>query len=64
MTASAASQDAKSLDPRDDARQLESLFRKIAQRLATGFTGTITLHCHKGGVPRYTVEETLDPRGG
>lgn len=46
----------------EDAEKLQALFREIEQLLATGFTGTIRLHCHKGGVPRYTIEETREPR--
>lgn len=49
---------------RPEADQVQAVFREIEQLLATGFTGTIRLHCHKGGVPRYTIEETRTPAGG
>jgi len=52
------------VDPRDEVGHRQALFREIEELLATGFTGKIVLHCHKGGVPRYTTEETRTPRRG
>lgn len=57
-----ATQPATEPDRREDAERLEATFQAIRERLAAGFTGTIKLHCHKGGVPRYTIEETIEPR--
>jgi hypothetical protein len=48
----------------DEPTRRRILFREIEQLLATGFTGQITLHCHEGRIPRYTVEETRQPGRG
>jgi hypothetical protein len=50
--------------PANETARRAILFREIEQLLATGFTGQITLHCHEGRIPRYTVEETRQPGRG
>ena len=44
----------------------DSLLRDLKDRLADGFTGTITLHCHQGSVKQFEVHERIrvsDPDG-